>query len=712
MRRPVGTGRKVASRIRVPTRADAVSVADLAAAGVRIRPSDAVTIVRLLALQAIRGELPGVPSAHVIRLCASGAVAIEGPVAAAGGRPVQRAAQLLAALLPQSRKAAADAMPLDRIIAGALDAGYASLYPSLQEFADALAPFGAQDPEEAIRALVAIWKEVAVPRATDDGQTGEGGEVPAENELDANDGLAAGVSGNRPSISDMRRARRATGLSLQEVSKRSRIPVSLLRQLEWGYLVNWPVGLYARTQLVRYARAAGLDRQFVLHAVWPLIYEEERVRTAAHEEAVPAASAPQEHTIVILEPSFSANEVLFEAEPASEPARPPDTSVPSVQPVPLPFSASVLVAAPPPDEVEWPRPGAPRRASMVAAAAVLGVAVAGGVWATRTPAGLGEPSSERPSRSVRRVPLHDTLSPAVPAAEPIAASQVHRRPVGTRGASAALAPAIPLVDPSPALAAVDTVDDDESVVYAPVFADAGAAVFSDVAAPGEPAGAPRRQSLRITRVVDENSRNFNAQPSPDGTRVAFDSDRDGERAVFVADADGHHLRRVSGDGPAAVPRWSPDGRSLAYVRAEPNNADVWNLWLLDLNTGESRRLTSYTSGKPRSGSWFADGRRIAYAHGTEVIVLDTSTAEARSYQTPVPGRVVSAPAVSPDGRRIIFQVARDGGWLLELADGSMDRVLSDPSGDQYTWSPDGTQVAYYSRHAGEWNVWLAAMRKP
>jgi hypothetical protein len=48
--------------------------------------------------------------------------------------------------------------------------------------------------------------------------------------------------------------------------------------------------------------------------------------------------------------------------------------------------------------------------------------------------------------------------------------------------------------------------------------------------------------------------------------------------------------------------------------------------------------------------------------------------------------------------------------MLELADGSRHRVLSDPSGDQYTWSPDGTQVAYFSRQSSEWNVWLVAAR--
>ena len=48
------------------------SLADLAAAGVAINHAEAVTIVRDVVLRAWRGELPGVPSAHVIRLSASG----------------------------------------------------------------------------------------------------------------------------------------------------------------------------------------------------------------------------------------------------------------------------------------------------------------------------------------------------------------------------------------------------------------------------------------------------------------------------------------------------------------------------------------------------------------------------------------------------------------------------------------------------------------
>ena len=61
-------------------------------------------------------------------------------------------------------------------------------------------------------------------------------------------------------ISDIRRARRATGLTLAEISERSHISIRLLRELEWGYLRNWPGSDAGRHQLVRYAHAAGPGR--------------------------------------------------------------------------------------------------------------------------------------------------------------------------------------------------------------------------------------------------------------------------------------------------------------------------------------------------------------------------------------------------------------------------------------------------------------------
>jgi Tol biopolymer transport system component len=62
--------------------------------------------------------------------------------------------------------------------------------------------------------------------------------------------------------------------------------------------------------------------------------------------------------------------------------------------------------------------------------------------------------------------------------------------------------------------------------------------------------------------------------------------------------------------------------------------------------------------------------------------------------------------VSPDGGRIIFQVHRRGGWLLDLSTGRMRPVLDDSTAEEFTWAPDGHRVAFHSRRSGQWSVWV------
>jgi len=252
-----------------------------------------------------------------------------------------------------------------------------------------------------------------------------------------------------------------------------------------------------------------------------------------------------------------------------------------------------------------------------------------------------------------------------------------------------------------------------SAGFSPAFATEGSAMFYHEDAPARTSSAIMRADtdddgsiLRVTSIVNDNAKNFHARPSPDGGRIAFDSDRDGERGVYIAEASGANVRRVTGDGFAAVPSWSPDGRSLAFVRADPDRPKVWNIWTLDLATGEQRQITSHRVGQPWGAAWFPDGKRIAYSHETRLVVRALDGSSEQVFNSPVEGRLIRTPAVSPDGKKIMFQVYRNGAWLLDLRNGSMRRVLADPSAEEFSWSPDGRRVAYHSRRTGTWGVWV------
>jgi Tol biopolymer transport system component len=216
----------------------------------------------------------------------------------------------------------------------------------------------------------------------------------------------------------------------------------------------------------------------------------------------------------------------------------------------------------------------------------------------------------------------------------------------------------------------------------------------------------RSDDLRVMTITGGG--NYHVQPSPDGSRVAFDSGRDGVRGVYVAQRDGTNVTRVTGTDFAAIPTWSPDSTRLAFVRAESDRPDVWNLWLLSLASGEAIRLTQFQTGQTSGASWFADGRSIGYTHDDRLVVLDLDSGATREFKSPTPGRSLRIPSVSPDGNHVIFHVAGQGAWLLDVRDGGMRFVLTDATVEGFAWSPDGRRVAYHSRRDNQWGIWLMA----
>lgn len=79
--------------------------------------------------------------------------------------------------------------------------------------------------------------------------------------------------------------------------------------------------------------------------------------------------------------------------------------------------------------------------------------------------------------------------------------------------------------------------------------------------------------------------------SPDGTRIAFVSDRSGSHQIWTMAADGGDPRPVTAHArrSAYFPRWSPDGRSLAYMTARENGGAV-KLWTRALDAPRPRLI--------------------------------------------------------------------------------------------------------------------------
>src|SRR5215213_707102 len=108
------------------------------------------------------------------------------------------------------------------------------------------------------------------------------------------------------------------------------------------------------------------------------------------------------------------------------------------------------------------------------------------------------------------------------------------------------------------------------------------------------------------------------QISPDGALVAFVAGEQfktdsawAKRQIWVVPIDGGAARPFTG-GPRTdhTPRWSPDGRTLAFLsdRLEDGQQQIY---LLDRNGGEARRLTDVRS-EIHDLEWSPDGRQLAF----------------------------------------------------------------------------------------------------
>jgi cytoskeletal protein RodZ len=135
-------------------------------------------------------------------------------------------------------------------------------YATLDAFCEALVRFSVADLRTTVRGLFHAWEQAVAARR-------------------------APVPPPALTISDIRRARRATGLSLDDLSAVADVPAARLRELEWGYLRNWRSDDEGRAQVLRYARAAGLDEAVVLSIAWPMI---EEAGALGQEQSEPAAA--------------------------------------------------------------------------------------------------------------------------------------------------------------------------------------------------------------------------------------------------------------------------------------------------------------------------------------------------------------------------------------------------------------------------------------
>src|SRR5438105_3038714 len=121
----------------------------------------------------------------------------------------------------------------------------------------------------------------------------------------------------------------------------------------------------------------------------------------------------------------------------------------------------------------------------------------------------------------------------------------------------------------------------------------------------------------IQRIADVRD----PQCSPDGNWVAYvvsniDVREDKSSAhIWQASFDGKSDRQITfGQESESSPRWSPDGKYLAFTSSRPGKARGSQVWLLDRSGGEAFQLTD-VKGRLQGYEWSPDSKRLALVIG-------------------------------------------------------------------------------------------------
>jgi Tol biopolymer transport system component len=159
--------------------------------------------------------------------------------------------------------------------------------------------------------------------------------------------------------------------------------------------------------------------------------------------------------------------------------------------------------------------------------------------------------------------------------------------------------------------------------------------------------------------------NVNPFFSPDGTRIAFQSDRSGRLEVWVMDADGGNPRQLSNTGVTGhFMRWSKTGREVIFrctCGGKPATMKV------SIDGGDPQPFTEMIGGSHMSFS--PDRTRIMDVVGHRVLwVSPVNNGKPETvYEFPDPDVRIDYPVWSPDGKWVLFDRFRPQGgdiWAL------------------------------------------------
>ena len=220
---------------------------------------------------------------------------------------------------------------------------------------------------------------------------------------------------------------------------------------------------------------------------------------------------------------------------------------------------------------------------------------------------------------------------------------------------------------------------------------------------------------RITNAPGSDSR---PEWSPDGTKIAFDSDRDGDHEIYVKDlATGKVSQLTNNTHPSSPqfqadqsPAWSPDGTRIAFSSNRDTLGELAGetyaerIFVMKADGSEVTRLTRGASHYQSDISWSPDGTQLIYelGHDTEysLAIMNADGSDMRLLLPFPTAPDERYPDWSPSGKKIVFTKGIDVDRTMDIwkmdPDGSDQKQLTNTPENESApdWAPGGGKIVF------------------
>lgn len=227
--------------------------------------------------------------------------------------------------------------------------------------------------------------------------------------------------------------------------------------------------------------------------------------------------------------------------------------------------------------------------------------------------------------------------------------------------------------------------------------------------------------IKPVRITTDGAYKHRPAWSPDGKSLYFARHEAGGNSIFIrvltTDSKAEPKRLTRRKEPEYHAVISPDGKLALFtpitLSGTQGNLDIA---LIPIDGSADPKTMAGDTGKLSHQdwpSWLPDSRRFIFNsthEGNQELYLgSTDGSKKLTRLTQSPGQDVH-PAVSPDGKFVIFTTDRWGGLelaRLDLEKNAITRITQSPGLDDYaTISPDGKSFAFVSNRSGNMEIWL------